>query len=188
MDTTAGGWSEEVLRFWFDELGESRWFARDEGLDAAIRNRFLAVYERVRAMGPGDFATPRQALAAVIVLDQFPRNMFRGTSRAFAADALARDIARGAIDAAFDGALTPAQRLFLYLPFEHSESLDDQAKCVELMRSLEAFEETRGALHWAILHRDIIARFGRFPHRNAVLGRPSTAEELDFLKQPGSGF
>ena len=184
MDTVAGGWSEAVLGFWFNELGESRWFARDEALDAAILDRFLAVYEQVQAMRPGDFATPRQALAAVIVLDQFPRNMFRGTPRAFAADALARDIARGAIDAAFDGALTPAQRLFLYLPFEHSENVADQALAVRLIEPL-------GNESWTLYaraHQSLIEQFGRFPHRNAILGRVSTPEEEHALKGPMGSF
>jgi uncharacterized protein (DUF924 family) len=184
MDTVAGGWSEAVLGFWFDELGESRWFARDEALDAAIRNRFLAVYEQVQAMGPGDFATPRQALAALIVLDQFPRNMFRGTRRAFASDALARDVARSAINAGFDTALTPAQRLFLYLPFEHSEDVDDQALAVRLIELL-------GNESWTLYaraHQALIERFGRFPHRNAILGRVSTPEEEEALRGPLRAF
>ena len=184
MDTVAGGWSEEILAFWFAELGESRWFARDDALDAAIRNRFLAVYEQVQAMGPRDFATPRQALAAVIVLDQFPRNMFRGTPRAFAADSLARDIARNAIDAGFDGALAPAQRLFLYLPLEHSEDVDDQALAVRLIEPL-------GNESWTLFaraHQTLIERFGRFPHRNAILGRASTPEEEEALKGPMGSF
>ena len=182
--TVGKDWTEEVLGFWFDELGESRWFARDEGLDGAIRNRFIAVYEQVQAIGPGDFATPRQALAAVIVLDQFPRNMFRGTPRAFAADALARDIARNAIDAGFDTGLTPAQRLFLYLPFEHSEDVNDQALAVRLIEPL-------GDENWTLYaraHQTLIEQFGRFPHRNAILGRASTPEEEEALRGPLGAF
>ena len=182
--TVGKNWTEEALGFWFNELGESRWFVRDEALDAAIRNRFLATHEQVQAMHPGDFATPRQALAAVIVLDQFPRNMFRGTPRAFAADALARDIARRAIDAGLDRALTPEQRLFLYLPFEHSESVDDQALAVRLIEPLGNESWT----HYARAHQSLIARFGRFPHRNAILGRASTPGEEEALKGPMGAF
>lgn len=177
-------WTTEVLGFWFDELGESRWFAKDEALDAVIRRRFLPVYEQVRAQNSGDFATPQQALAAVLVLDQFPRNMFRGTARAFAADALARDIARRAVHTGLDAALTPAQRLFLYLPFEHSEDAADQALAVRLIEVLGNESWTT----YARAHQSLIERFGRFPHRNAVLGRASTPEEEEALKGPMGAF
>jgi uncharacterized protein (DUF924 family) len=177
-------WAGAVLEFWFAELGESRWFARDDALDAAIRNRFLATYEQLLTMGPADFATPRQALAAVIALDQFPRNMFRGTPRAFAADALARDITRSAIDAGFDRELTPAQRLFLYLPFEHSENVEDQALAVRLIEPLGNESWTR----YARAHQSLVERFGRFPHRNAILGRASTPDEEEALKGPMGAF
>ncbi|WP_338089144.1 DUF924 family protein [Nannocystis pusilla] len=130
-------------------------------------------------------AAPRGALALVILLDQFPRNMFRGTPEAFASDAKAREVANAALDAGHEHALTQEERLFLYLPLEHSEELADQERCVELMRALD---ETPMWLDYAVRHRDVIARFGRFPHRNAVLGRESTAEECEFLMQPGSSF
>ena len=177
-------WATEVLGFWFDELGESRWFAKDESLDAVIRSRFLPVYEQVLTMSPSEIATPQRALAAVLVLDQFPRNMFRGTPRAFAADATAREVARRAVDAGFDAALTPAQRLFLYLPFEHSEDTADQALAVRLIEPL-------GNESWTIYaraHQSLIERFGRFPHRNAILGRASTPEEEAALKGPMGAF
>ena len=177
-------WTADVLGFWFDELRESRWFARDEALDAVIRRRFLPVYEQVLARGPESFSTPQQALAAVLVLDQFPRNMFRGTPRAFAADPLARDIARSAIGAGFDSALTPPQRLFLYLPFEHSENAADQVLAVRLIEPLGNAGWTR----YAVAHQTLIERFGRFPHRNAILGRVSTPEEEEALKGPMGAF
>ena len=183
-ETADGDWAGAVLGFWFQELGESRWFARDDALDAAIRNRFLATYEQLLAMGPTDFVTPRQALAAVIALDQFPRNMFRGTPRAFASDGLARDISRSAIAAGLDRELTPAQRLFLYLPFEHSENVADQALAVRLIEPL-------GSESWTLYaraHQSLIERFGRFPHRNAVLGRASTPDEEEALKGPMGAF
>jgi uncharacterized protein (DUF924 family) len=177
-------WATEVLGFWFDELGESRWFAKDEALDAVIRSRFLPVYEQVRARAANSLATPHQALAAVLALDQFPRNMFRGTPRAFATDGLARDIARSAVDAGLDAALSPAQRLFLYLPFEHSENLADQTLAVRLIEPL-------GNESWTLYaraHQSLIERFGRFPHRNAILGRASTAAEEEALKGPMGAF
>jgi uncharacterized protein (DUF924 family) len=122
------------------------------------------------------------------VLDQFSRNLHRGDARAFAQDEYARECANEAILRGDDRALLPVQRQFLYLPLEHSERLADQERCVELMRALEAFPETRGLTEWAEKHRVIIARFGRFPHRNTALGRSSTPDEIEFLKQPGSAF
>ena len=127
-------------------------------------------------------------LALVIVLDQFSRNLYRNDARAFAQDDRARAYASEAILRGDDLGFLPVQRQFLYLPYEHSERLADQERAVELMGSLESFEETAGLTAWAEKHRDIIRRFGRFPHRNAILGRESTAEEAEFLKNPGSGF
>ena len=124
----------------------------------------------------------------MIVLDQLSRNLFRGDPRAFAQDEHARECAVHALGRGDDLELLPVQRQFLYLPFEHSESLAEQERGVELMRSLDCFEETLGMSDYAVRHRDIVRRFGRFPHRNAILGRPSTAEETQFLTQPGSGF
>lgn len=125
------------------------------------------------------------ALALVIALDQFPRNMFRGTPRAFAADAKAREIADQAISRGFDRVLLPPKRGFLYLPFEHSEKLEDQKRCVALF---EAAGDDADGLLWAVKHLRIIERFGRFPHRNRILGRESTPEEIEFLTQPDSSF
>jgi len=127
-------------------------------------------------------------LSLVVVLDQFSRNLYRNDARAFAQDAHALECAREALARGDDLPMLPVQRQFLYLPFEHSEDLADQEKCVELMRALDAFGPTKGISEWAVRHRDIVARFGRFPHRNAALGRESTAEEVEFLKSPGSGF
>jgi uncharacterized protein (DUF924 family) len=127
-------------------------------------------------------------LALVVVLDQFSRNLYRGDARAFAQDAHARECAREVLERGDDLARLPVERQFLYLPFVHSEDATDQDLAVELMRNLEAFPETRDAVVWAEKHRDVIRRFGRFPHRNAALGRPSTPAELAFLAQPGSGF
>ena len=182
----------EVLDFWFGpEPGRSRaeWFRKDAAFDAQIRARFGAVHEAAARRELEAWRASSDAmLALVIVLDQFSRNLYRGDARAFAQDAHALECARQAIARRDDLGLLPVQRQFLYLPYEHSEALADQETCLELMRSLEAFEETRGLSEWAVKHRDIVARFGRFPHRNAALGRVSTAEETEFLRQPGSGF
>jgi uncharacterized protein (DUF924 family) len=177
--------AQEVLGFWFrGDDRDPRWFRKDDAFDREIRERFLPLYEQAAARAFGSWLeTPPECLALVIVLDQFPRNMFRGTARAFAADALAREAARAIVAQGWDRAMRPAQRLFAYLPFEHSEQLADQDLSCELMKGFD--EEL---VRYAERHRDIIRRFGRFPHRNAALGRASTAEEVEFLKQPGSGF
>ena len=186
--------ASEVLLFWFggpDEQGKrrKRWFEKSESFDRELRSRFLAAYEEAAAGGLAHWrGAARECLALILVLDQFPRNMFRGTPRAFEADTLALDAARHAVAQGHDRALLPVERLFAYLPFEHSESLEDQLLACELTRPLEAFEETADAYRYAVAHRDIIRRFGRFPHRNAILGRASTPEEIDFLTQPGSSF
>jgi len=181
-----------VLRFWFGaERGKARaeWFRKDERFDGEIRDRFGALHERAsRRELDGWRAQPDSMLALVVVLDQFSRNLQRGDARAFAQDAYALECAKEAVARGDDRRALPVERQFLYLPFEHSENLADQDRGVELMRTLDDFEETRGISDWAERHRVIIRRFGRFPHRNAALGRASTAEEIEFLKQPGSGF
>jgi uncharacterized protein (DUF924 family) len=178
---------EEVLRFWFD--APKSWFAKEESFDAAIRERFLPLYEQAAAGLLAHWKdAPGSCLALILVLDQFPRNMFRGTARAFAADALALDAARHAVASGHDRAMLPAQRVFVYLPFEHSESLDDQTRGCELTQPLAAFPDSADAHHYALAHRDIVRRFGRFPHRNAILGRANRPEEIEFLKGPGSRF
>ncbi|HUP98643.1 MAG TPA: DUF924 family protein [Usitatibacter sp.] len=182
----------EVLEFWFGkEPGPARpeWFRKDDAFDAEIRQRFGELHDRAsRRELEAWRASPEPMLALVIVLDQFSRNLYRGDPRAFAQDPHARECAVDAVTRGDHLVLLPVQRQFLFLPLEHSEDLGDQEKGVELMCSLEAFEETRGMVVWAERHRDIVARFGRFPHRNACLGRTSTPEELEFLKQPGSSF
>ena len=183
-----------MLLFWFGPPAErgkahKRWFVKDPAFDAEIRDRFLPLYEEARAGRRAHWkAQPADGLALVIVLDQFPRNMFRGTPRAFESDPLALEAARQAVERGFDRDMPAVERLFLYLPFEHSERLADQELACELMQPLEALQPELDAYRYAVLHRDIVARFGRFPHRNAVLGRPSTPEEIAFLKGPGSSF
>ena len=184
----------DVVDFWFgppQARGTARpeWFRKDAKLDAEIRRLFAALHASA-ALGEREAwrARPRPMLALVIVLDQFSRNLYRGDARAFAQDAHALACSREALARGDDAGLLPVERQFLYLPFEHSEDLADQDRAVELMRSLDAFEQTRGLEEWAERHRIIIRRFGRFPHRNATLGRASTPEEIEFLKEPGSAF
>lgn len=186
--------AQDVLAFWFGEgreRGQNRaqWFRKDPVFDEEIRTRFLPLYEQAV---DGEHDSWQQhatsCLALIVVLDQFPRNMFRGTRRAFEADHLARKAARLALAREFDRTLRPVERMFVYLPFEHSEHLPDQELCLRLMKELSVFRETREMHVWAEKHLAIIRRFGRFPHRNAALGRVSTADEIEFLQQPGSGF
>jgi uncharacterized protein (DUF924 family) len=178
----------EVLNFWF-KRDRKAWFEKNEAFDEELRQSFLALYELGAA---GKLARWKQApascLALVVLLDQFPRNMFRGSARAFAADSLARDAARIILDNGWDKVMSPDERLFAYLPLEHSESLDDQERCLALMKEISVFAETAEMPKWAEAHLVIIRRFGRFPHRNTALGRASTSEEIEFLKQPGSRF
>lgn len=176
-------WIEEVLRFWFQETRPQAWFTRDEAVDAEIRKRFGALHSSLTEKVPATVtATPLGALATVIVLDQFSRNLYRNSPRAFAADPTALAIAQEAIAAGFDRELDMRQRMFLYMPFQHSEDRALQARSVELFEALG--EPT--ALDYARRHRDVIDRFGRFPHRNRILGRESTPEEIEFLKtHPG---
>ncbi len=184
--------AHDVLDFWFGtgaDYGKrhKRWFEKDVAFDAEIAERFLPLYEEL-AQSSAWLDDARSCLARIIVLDQFPRQMFRGRPRAFSSDLLALQAARVALERRYDQGSLPVERLFLYLPFEHSETLADQELACELIAPLAAFPETDDVLRYAIAHRDIIRRFGRFPHRNAILGRESTAEEIEFLKQPGSSF
>lgn len=175
--------AQDVLGFWFGS-DRKAWFEKNPAFDAEIHRRFLPLYEEACAGALEDWKkSPQSCLALVILLDQFPRNMFRGLARAFAADALALDAARQAVDLHFDADLSIDERTFLYLPFEHSESLADQERCCALMQPLG-----EDLYRYATRHREIIARFGRFPHRNAPLGRESTPEETAFINTPGSGF
>ena len=186
----APGFSE-VLDFWFGapdspERGRPRktWFQKSEIFDAEIRRRFLATWE-FAARGELERwqATPLASLALIIVLDQFPRNMFRGTARAFSSDSLALSAARSMTEREFDLLLSPAERGFAYLPFEHAEDLAAQRRSLALSEALDPEH-----IGYARRHYEIIARFGRFPHRNTLLGRESTPAEQAFLAEPDSGF
>ena len=177
-------WVEEVLRFWFVELSAGQWFKKDASADARIRERFLPIRQQLLASDAVGIVGPRPLLAAVLVLDQFSRNMFRHDPRAFTADPLARRISTEAIAQGFDRAMSREERLFLYMPFQHSEDRADQARSIELARTLDNDNWTR----FALAHKQLIDRFGRFPHRNAVLGRESTPAETEMLKDPGASF
>jgi uncharacterized protein (DUF924 family) len=170
-------WDAQILRYWFEELKPEAWFRKDEHVDAAIRERFAPAYEELAAIRPEQLTTPLECVAAVIALDQFPRNMFRGSPRAFATDALALAISQHAIAAGFDQQLTRMQRLFLYMPFQHAEDRAVQERSISLFTQLAEREN----LDYAQRHKEVIDRFGRFPHRNAVLGRVSTPEEVQYV-------
>jgi len=184
--------AEDVLGFWFGRRGETGyglprpvWFERDPAFDQAIRERFLGDCEAALA---GERAAwrfgARRCLALILLLDQFPRNLFRDSPRAYAGDAMALETARHAVDRAYDRALPPVMRQFVYLPYQHSESLADQERSIPLFAALPLPD----CLDYALRHRAIVARFGRFPHRNAALGRASTPEETAFLAEPGPSF
>jgi uncharacterized protein (DUF924 family) len=171
----------DVVSFWH-KAGPDRWFRKDPAFDDEIRERFLATYEAAAAgQLSGWERSAEGALALLILLDQCPRNMFRGEARAFATDPLARAVAAGAIVRGFDGQVPKELQKFFYLPFEHSEDPADQERCITLNKAAGDTEN----LKWAEMHADIIRRFGRFPHRNAVLGRATTPEEQAFLDSGG---
>ena len=187
--------AQEVLDFWFADDSAVRWFARDEDFDAVVRQRFAAALE---AAGHGDLdhwaQTPSGWLALLIVLDQFSRNVYRDDARAWAHDAKAQALARAGIERCDDQALPPLQRVFAYLPLEHAEDLALQGQAVTLFRALAtqapatARAQYECFLDHAQRHCEVITRYGRFPHRNALLGRVSTPDERAYLAQPGSGF
>jgi uncharacterized protein (DUF924 family) len=186
---------ERLLSFWFAEGPDTfreAWFRKDDAFDAACREGFGALVVPAREGALDGWAeTPKGALALLLLLDQFPRNLFRGSAEAFASDAHARAIARQAVLArSLDRALTPTERVFLYLPFEHSEAMADQDLSVALFEGLRdspAQAKPNGTIDYAWRHRAVIIRFGRYPHRNAVLGRANTPEEAAWLAA-GGGF
>ncbi|MBI2313264.1 MAG: DUF924 domain-containing protein [Betaproteobacteria bacterium] len=185
----------EILDFWFGTAAEGPpgprklWFSKNPAVDTEIRERFLDDYG-LAAEGklPGWQAAPEPCLALILLLDQFPRNMFRDTPLAFATDPLALAAAKQAVGAGFDTGMPNLRRMFLYLPFEHSEALADQDEAVRRLEAVKGDPQMAAALDYAHRHREVIRRFGRFPHRNAILGRESTAEEREFLRQSGSSF
>jgi uncharacterized protein (DUF924 family) len=189
--------AQQVLDFWFGAVDDpqhlsprSQWFAKDAEFDAQIRTRFGSLIEHALGGGLSGWLDPAgSALAQILVLDQFTRNVFRGSARAFAGDARALAVAQAMVAASQDRTLPGVQRQFVYLPFEHAEDPAMQRQALRLFARLERDEPALdGLLMWAQRHHDIVERFGRFPHRNAALGRTSTPEELAFLQTPGSGF
>jgi len=188
--------SDEVLNFWFgreDEpgYGEFRdaWFRKDDEFDREVRDRFESLYEEAATGGLDDWREEsRSCLALVISLDQFPRNMFRGDPRTHATDGKAVETAKYAVDRTLDREFPAFQRQFFYMPFMHSEDLEDQRRSVELFELLAAEPDAADMTSYAVGHMKIVELFGRFPHRNEILGRPTTSEEAEFLTQPGSSF
>ncbi|AFZ19488.1 hypothetical protein Mic7113_3770 [Allocoleopsis franciscana PCC 7113] len=186
----------EILDFWFgqpdeDGYGKSRkiWFIKNPEFDEEVRSRFLPTYQQAAAGELDSWkASPHTCLALILLLDQFPRNLFRGQPQAFATDSLALAYAQHAVANGFDQELLPIQRQFIYLPFEHSENLAHQHQCLELFSTLKDEPECVSGIDYAHRHFQVIERFGRFPHRNQILGRETTPEEGEFLKQPGSSF
>jgi uncharacterized protein (DUF924 family) len=176
-------WVDDVHRFWFGALRPRDWFRTDAKLDAEIRRRFLWLWAGLKA-APPVLRDARTAVAAAVVFDQFPRNLFRGTPEAYATDPLALEVARAAIDLGLDHGLPDPERQFLYMPLQHSEDRGDQQRSVELFASLAV----PNARRTAEAHKALIDRFGRFPHRNAVLGRESTPEETEHLRTTRAGF
>jgi uncharacterized protein (DUF924 family) len=187
---------QSLLDFWFGAPGSPEhdrprkiWFKTDAAFDAELRKRFLADQTAAAAGRYDSWTTaPDSCLALILLLDQLPRNLYRGTPMAFASDEQARQAAHHAVAQGFDKTMPDVRRCFLYLPFEHSENLADQDISVTLFAALPSNADNDKTLDYARRHRAIIARFGRFPHRNAILGRPSTAEEEAFLREPGSSF
>ncbi len=172
--------SQDIVTFWRN-AGPDKWYAKDDAFDQELRDRFMSTWEAAR---DGKLAAWQDSadgtLALLIVLDQFPRNMFRNDARAFSTDALARSVATRALAEGRDQSIDQGMRAFMYLPFEHSEEMADQGRSIALFESLSA-----DSLKWAVLHADIIRKFGRFPHRNAVLGRATTPDEAAFLDEGG---
>lgn len=178
---------EDILDFWFINAGPKRWFSVSPAFDADVRRRFGAACHALRNGGSVSghpwLVEPDSALALVILLDQFPRNIWRGSNAAFDLDAKALEAAEALLAAGFDWALEPSRRSFAYMPFMHSEDIEDQALCVALCEERLGVDD--GSTRHARAHRDLIARFGRFPHRNAALGRKSTRQEIEFLEAGG---
>jgi uncharacterized protein (DUF924 family) len=188
--------ANQILDFWFGkpdeaDYGKPRkvWFTKNPEFDQEVRSRFLINYQQAAAGHLDDWkASPLGCLALIILLDQFPRNMFRGQLQAFATDPQALAYAQHTVAQGFDKELLPIQRCFVYLPFEHSENLAHQRQAIELFSTLKDYPECASGVDYAHRHFKVIERFGRFPHRNEILGRETTLEEAEFLKQPGSSF
>ena len=177
----------EIINFWFSEINPAQWFQKNDDFDAEIRARFEPDY-KLAAKGICDAwrDDPKGALALIIMLDQFPRNMYRDTPQAFATDHKALEVTKYAVSKQFDALLNTQEKTFLYLPLEHSENFDDQKHSVELFSAIK--QDDPVVYNYAIRHFEVIEKFGRFPHRNAILGRESTDAEKEYLANPDSGF
>ncbi|MBE9216332.1 DUF924 domain-containing protein [Plectonema cf. radiosum LEGE 06105] len=188
--------ANEILNFWFGnpedaDYGKPKkvWFAKEPEFDEELRRRFLIDYEKAAGGYLDEWKdSPLSCLALILLLDQFPRNIFRETPQAFATDWEALSTAHLAIAQGYDRQLLNVQRWFVYLPFVHSENIDHQRQAVKLFQKVSGDKDSASAIENAIRHRSVIERFGRFPHRNIILGRPSTPEEKEFLKEPGARF
>lgn len=177
-------WVKNVLSFWFEELSPEDWYKQNDKIDNMIRDRFGALYADLKSDPPQQAdLDANTALAAIIVLDQFSRNMFRGQAAAFGSDNISAALTRVAVDANLDSGFEQSRKQFMYMPLMHSESLADQERAVMLFQALG----NENNLKYAVEHRDVVAKFGRFPHRNRALGRESTPDELEYLKT-ASGY
>ncbi len=178
---------QEVIKFWFEESAPAQWFQKDESFDTEIRERFFVTYEMAKKnLCSGWTSDADGVLALCLVLDQFPRNMFRDDAKAYATDAKILSIVKEALHKGFDQILPPEKRRFIYMPFMHSENIADQTRSVELFEKMKDAEPL--SYEYALKHLEVIKKFGRFPHRNKDLGRDSTTEELEYLSLPGAGF
>ncbi len=177
----------EVLKFWFEESTPAQWFQKSDSFDKEITDRFMVTYEMAKKDLCAEWTKDADGvLALCLVLDQFPRNMFRGTPRAFATDNKALLIAKEALHRGFDTILSPIKRKFIYIPFMHSENIIEQKRSVSLFEKMK--DDDPMSYEYAIKHMEVIEKFGRFPHRNDILGRDSSSYELNYLKLPGAGF
>ncbi|HBE16808.1 MAG TPA: DUF924 domain-containing protein [Cyanobacteria bacterium UBA11149] len=187
---------QEIIEFWFGKVDEPEygkprqvWFTKNPEFDEEVRSRFMTDYQEAASGKLERWKdSALSCLALIIVLDQFPRNMFRDRPEAFATDSHALDVGKHAVACGFDRDLLPLQRWFIYLPFEHSENLEDQYQSVNLFSTLQDDPQSKLSIKYAYRHLEVIERFGRFPHRNRILGRETTPEEAEFLQQPGSSF
>jgi uncharacterized protein (DUF924 family) len=178
---------EDIIKFWFDETTPAQWFQKSPEFDGLVKQRFQSAYTMALEGLCDQWQQDAEgSLALCLVLDQFPRNMFRDTAEAFASDAMALEIANKAIKKGFDQLLVPSKRRFLYLPFEHSENIEDQHRCVAFFEKMK--DDDPLGYDYALRHLKVIEEFGRFPHRNAILGRKSTPDEKEYLAKPDAGF
>lgn len=178
---------QEVLKFWFEETQPQQWFQKNDSFDKEISERFLVTYDMAKKDLCAEWTKDADgALALCLVLDQFPRNIFRDNPKAFATDDKALRVAKDALHRGFDMLLTPVKRKFLYMPFMHSEDIEEQNRCVSLFEQMQ--EEEPLSYDYALRHQEVIEKFGRFPHRNEILGRDSSDAEKEYLSLPNSGF